>query len=96
MTLTRWLGTLLMFGLACLALRYAVLHIRHAGGLLILGWCFVSGFWLLVNTVDLLFGQWLRRGTRAVVMLPPAVTYSLTLTKVDVWQDRPSRLPREY
>jgi hypothetical protein len=89
MTGKRWLGTLLLFGCACLSLRYAVLHVRHAGGLLILGWCFVSGFWLLVNTVDWFCGRWLRRGRPVPVMPPPVVTYALTLVQVQVeaWQD---------
>jgi hypothetical protein len=89
MTWKRWLGTVCMFVLACGALRYAVHHVRHAGGLLILGWCFVSGFLVLVNTVDLLFGRWLRRRTSFPVVQPPVVTYSLTLVQVqiDAWQD---------
>lgn len=93
MTVKRWFGTLLMFVLACVSLRYAVLHVRHAGGLLLLAWCFGSGFWLLVNTVDLLCGRWIRRGTSPRVALPPVVIGSLTLVQVDVWHHgtRPAR-----
>jgi hypothetical protein len=97
MTGKRWCGTLLMFVLACLSLRYAVLHVRHAGGLLILGWWFVSGFWLLVNTVDMLCGRWLRRSTPSPVMPPPVVIGSLTLVQVqvDAWQDG-ARVRRQH
>lgn len=61
MTFQRWCMSVARFGVTVGALWYAVSHIHNAWGLVILATVYVQGFLLLVNTVDLLFGRWIRR-----------------------------------
>ena len=75
MTLGKWLVSVVWFAAWCGAFWYAVVAIDNAWGMVILGGLAVSGFRLLVNTVDLLCGRWIRRGPAAL----PAVTSATPL-----------------
>lgn len=61
MTGRRWLGSALWFVLWCAAFQYARAYIHNGWGLLIWAMMALAGFWLLVNTMDLLVGRWIRR-----------------------------------
>lgn len=64
MTGQRWRRSLYAFLLWYGAFWYATHHIHNAWGLFILAGLYISGFWLVVQTVDLLCGRWLRQGAR--------------------------------
>jgi hypothetical protein len=62
MTRQRWGATLLTFACWYGLFRVAGPHIHNAWGMVLLLGGYVLGGLLLVNTVDLCFGRWLRRG----------------------------------
>lgn len=68
MTRQRWGWSVLHCAGWAAAFWYAVYHVQSGAGLLIYLGLLVSAFLLIVNTVDLLFGRWLRRGAQPVVL----------------------------
>lgn len=91
MTLKRWFKTVLACLLCQATFWYAVYHVDNAWGMVILACNVVAGFLLLVNTTDLLFGRWLRRGTALAVpanVALPIITRTLILQETryaDEW-----------
>lgn len=72
MTIRRWFYSLIRFAAALGLLWYAV-HAIHSGwGLAILAMVYLMGFLWLVDTVDLLFGRWIRRGPVTPIVLSQA------------------------
>jgi hypothetical protein len=61
MTCREWRSSLYGFLLWSGALWYALRYVHNAWGLVILAGFSLAAFWLLVQTVDLLFGRWIRQ-----------------------------------
>jgi hypothetical protein len=91
MTRQRWYGSVIHLVLAYGSYCYAVAHIRSALGLLILGWLWLAGFLLVVDTLDFLFGRWLRRGVRAAPLPPPRYRHRLVLDLLEEETGEPPR-----
>jgi hypothetical protein len=70
MTWQRWLASTVCVVLALGTFWYGVYHIKGTWGMaLVLGVFIAAAAWL-VNTVDLLFGRWIRQGRPHVGRLP--------------------------
>jgi hypothetical protein len=84
MTLRRWFWSVLHCAGWGIAFVYAVYHIQSGVGLLIYAGLLLSAFLLLVNTVDLVFGRWLRRGPQPQVIVPIVIDKMLV---ANLYQD---------
>jgi hypothetical protein len=87
MTVHHWFASLLWFLLWYGIFSSAIRHVHSAWGWSIWAMLLLSGFTLLVNTVDVLFGRWIRRGPRGSVapyqpLPPPARQQSVIIRRV--------------
>jgi cell division protein FtsW (lipid II flippase) len=64
MTFRGWFHSLLAFLVVLWVFHYALHRLHNAWGLVILGLVYVMGFGVVVNTLDLFCGRWIRLGAR--------------------------------
>jgi hypothetical protein len=87
-----WLYTLLHAVLAYLVYRTALRALPPLGGAVVVFWLWIAVLVLVMNTIDLLFGRWIRRGRRTGGLmgptLPGVLVYQVIVAQVHVHGDR--------
>lgn len=94
MTVTRWSMTLMGCGLSVLWFLYCIEAVRSAWGLVSMGLLLVMSFRVLVDTVDLCCGQWLRGQGQAPAAAVPLRVRRIILEEVTVMGEAEGPFPR--